>query len=191
MEIGIIGINSLTIDLANRATKAGFKVIINNPKGSSLVRDCIEKMGTDIHLGSLNEAAAPDLVVIFLPKENLEDTIRKMPDMSGKTVLHTSGLISDPQSLLSGISNAMAYKTAAALFPAANVVKLFSPMPCSSHLDTTEKQKKEELFFIADCSDSRNKANTFLKKMQFLPVDLSSRLKLQNNWIDTVWHQTG
>lgn len=51
MEIGIIGISSLTIDLADRASQAGFRVIINNPKGGSLIRDCIEKMGTDVRLG--------------------------------------------------------------------------------------------------------------------------------------------
>lgn len=186
MEIGIIGINSLIIDLANRSAEAGIKVIINNPKGSSLVRDCIGKMGTGIHLGTLNEASAPDLIVLFLPKENLEDTIRKMPDMSGKTVLHISGLISDPQSLLSGITKAMTYQTTASLFPGAHVVKLFNPMPSASSLINAEKQKREELFFIAGCPDSSNKINTFLKKIQFFPVDLSERLQLQNNWMIAV-----
>ncbi|KAF2340401.1 NAD(P)-binding domain-containing protein [Flavobacterium tistrianum] len=190
MEIGIIGISSLTIDLAGRASKAGFRVIINNPKGGSLIRDCIGKMGAEVRLGSLDQAAAPSLIVLFLPKENLEDTIQKFPDMSGKTVLYASGLISDAQSLHTGITKAMEYQNTASLLPAAHMVKLFNAAPFISDRINGQEEKKEELFFMGDCSDSRNKAAAFLKKLQFLPVDLSCRLQLQNSWISRVSHWT-
>lgn len=123
--------------------------------------------------GSLDQVAAPNLIVLFLPKENLEDTIQKLPDMSGKTVLHAGGLISDAQSLHTGITKAMAYQSAASVLPAAHMVKLFNAAPIRPDRINGQEQKKEELFFMGGCSDSRNKTAAFLKKLQFLPVDLS------------------
>ncbi|RKR12018.1 putative dinucleotide-binding enzyme [Flavobacterium sp. 90] len=180
MKIGIIGISSLTMELAVRSANEGYDVIIYNPKGNSLVRDIVEKMGPHIQLGSLQEAVTTEIIVLFIPKDDLEKLKENLPDMTGKLIVHTSGLIFDPQLLLSSITNAMTYKTTASLFPEAHVVKLFNPVNFKTNNTCVQQKDREEIFFIADHKDSRNSIREFLKKLKFSPVDLSNRVHLQN-----------
>lgn len=184
MKIGIIGISSLTMELAVRSAQAGYEVVIYNPKGNSLVRDVVEKMGSNVQLGSLQEAVTTEIIVLFIPKDDLEKLKQNLPDMTGKLIVHTSGLIFDPQLLLSGITNAMTYKTTASLFPEAHVVKLFNPVNFKPNNTCIQQKDKEEIFFIANHKDSRNSIREFLRKLKFSPIDLSGKLNLQNTEVN-------
>lgn len=180
MKIGIIGISSLTLELAFRSAKAGYEVKIYNPKGNNLIRDVIQKMGSTIQLSSLEEAAGMEIVILFIAKDDLERIIQTLPDMSGKVIIYTSSLIFDPRSLLSSITNAMTYKITASLMPEAHVVKLFNPVNLKANNGDHHCNGKDEIFFIADHRGSRNHVRAFLKKINFSTIDLSSNLRLQN-----------
>lgn len=180
MEIGIIGISSLTLELAIRSADAGYKVKIYNPKGNSLIREVTQKMGSNVQLCSLEEAADMDIVLLFIPKDDLEKIIQTLPDMSGKLIIHTSTLIFDPQSLLSSITSALTYKITASLVPEAHVVKLFNPVNIKAKNNYINCSDRNEIFFIADHSASRSHVKDFLKKINFLPIDLSGKIHLRN-----------
>ena len=180
MKIGIIGISALTLELAFRSTEAGYKVKIFNPKGNNLIKDVMQKMGSDIQLSSLEEAADTNIVLLFIAKDDLERILQTLPDMSGKIIIHTSSLIFDPQSLFSSITSAMTYKMTASLVPEAPVVKLFNPVNLKAKNGHLNSSGKDEMFFIADHRASRNHVRDFLKKINFSPIDLSSNLRLEN-----------
>lgn len=137
-------------------------------------------MGSNVKLGSLEQAAAAEIILLFLPKDDLENVIQNLPDMSGKIIVHTSSLIFNPQSLLSGITNVMTYKITASLLPEAHIVKLFTPLNLIPESKGKEQENREQLFFIADHRPSRNNIRIFLKTLNFLPIDLSDRLHFQN-----------
>lgn len=165
MKIGIIGISSLTIELAFRSAEAGYKVKIYNPKGNSLIRDVTQKMGSNVELCSLGEAADTEIILLFIPKDDLERIIQTLPDMSGKLIIHTSSLIFDPLTLLSSMTNALTYKITASLVPEAHVVKLFNPVNLKAKNNLINCNDKDEIFFIADHNDSRDQIREFLKKI--------------------------
>lgn len=175
MKIGIIGIGSLTLELARRSALAGYEVMVNNPRGNSLVRDTIAKIETNIRLASLEETASGDIIILFVAKDNLESVIRNLPDMSGKIILYTSGLVFNPESLLSGISNALTYQIAASMLPAAHVVKLFHPVSLEPKKGLSQ-EKKDEIFYIASHPGSKHAVRIFLKKLDFSAINLSGRL---------------
>lgn len=137
-------------------------------------------MGTNAALGSLEQAAAAELILLFLPKDDLEPVLGKLPDMSGKIIVHTSSLIFDPGTLLSGITNAMPHKITASLLPEAHIVKLFTPVSLNPADKTTEDKNKQELFFIATHPPSGNSIRNLLKSLNFTPMDLTGRLQVQN-----------
>lgn len=180
MKIGVIGISSLTLELALRSAEVGFKVKMYNPKGNNLIRDVTQKMGSNIQLSSMEEAANTEIVLLFIAKDDLERIIQTLPDMSGKIIIHTSSLIFDPRSLLSSITNAMTYKITASLVPEAHVVKLFNPVNLKAKNDHLNCSSQDEIFFIADHRSSRNHIRDFLKKINFSPIDLSSNLRIQS-----------
>lgn len=180
MKIGIVGIGTLTLELARRASLAGFEIIINNPRGNSLIESTVERLGTNVKVGTILEATVPQIVLIFIPKDDLETVLKSMPDMAGKTVIHTSSLIFNPKSLLSGIANAMTYKTTASLLPKAHVVKLLNPIKLEPS-DPTLKYDKDEIFFISDHLESKFTIKALLKRLNFTTIDLSGRVQLQQS----------
>ncbi|MHC0442865.1 NAD(P)-binding domain-containing protein [Flavobacterium sp. 3-210] len=180
MEIGIIGVSSLTLALASRSAEAGYKVKIYNPRGNYLIRDVAQKMGPNVQLSALEESADTGLVLLFIPKDDLERILQTLPDMSGKIIIHTSSLIFDPRKLLSSITNALTYQITAALVPEAHVVKLFNPVDLKTKNSCIDCSHKDEIFFMADHRGSRNHVRDFLKKINFSPIDLSSNLRLRN-----------
>lgn len=180
MQIGIIGISTLTLELATRSAEAGYIVKIYNPKGNHLVRDAIQRMGSNIQLSTLEQAADTEIVLLFIAKEDLEIILQTLPDMSGKIIIHTSSLIFDPSSLLSSITRALTYQITASLVPEAYVAKLFNPVNLKAKNNCINTGDKDEIFFIADHRGSRNHVRDFLKKINFSPIDLSSNLHLRN-----------
>lgn len=179
MKIGIIGIGILTLELARRACAENFEVILNNPRGNSLVSGAIEKIGNNMRLDSLTNAANADIILLFIPKDDLESVIEKMPDMKGKIILHTSSLVFNPRSLLPGISNAPASTITASLLPGAHVIKLFRPVELETSSVCADKFS-ESIYFSAAHSPSKYIVKAFLKKLGFAPIDLTGRLKIQN-----------
>lgn len=180
MKIGIIGISSLTLELAGRSAQAGFEVIINNPRGGSLIKEVVRKMEPQAKIGTLEQAADAEIVILFIPKEDLESVIKSMPDMSGKIVVHTSGLIYDPHLLLSGIINAMTYKVTLSLLPNAHIVKLYNPIDIRAKQLSAGQEFKEDIFYIANHADSKKHMRLFLIKLHYHPFDLAARLQLQS-----------
>ena len=195
MKIGIIGIGSLTLELAQRASYAGYEVLINHPRGNSFIQQITEDI-TNTRLVSLQEAASGDIVILFVPREDLEKTIGLLPDMDDKIIIHTSGLIFNPKLLVSSITSALTFQITASLLPKAHVVKLFSPVMLQPQKTSLLTKKKDEIYFAGSHVPSKNSIKTFLKDLGFDPFDLSSRIKSQksvllqkNNSLLNVWYQ--
>jgi len=180
MKIGIIGIGSLTLELAQRAASAGYEVLINHPRGNSFIQQTAEGI-MNAKLVSLQEAAKGDIVILFVPRDDLEKTIGMLPDMAGKIIVHTSGLIFNPKLLVSGITSALTFQITASLLPEAYVVKLFSPVMLQPQKTSLITKTKDEIYFAGSHVPSKNSIKTFLKDLGFDPFDLSSRLKSQKS----------
>ncbi|WP_281233298.1 NAD(P)-binding domain-containing protein [Flavobacterium gelatinilyticum] len=181
MKIGIIGIGSLSMELAQRAVAEGIEVILHNPRGNNLIKEAVCKMGSAAKLGLLTEASNTDIIILFAAKDDLEKIIADMPDMTGKIIIHTSGLLFNPKTLLSGIYSSFTYPITASLLPKAHVVKLFNPVKITA-ANTADNKNKDEVFLIADHHPSKISVMTFLKRLHFSPVNLSG-LKLQNTFL--------
>jgi predicted dinucleotide-binding enzyme len=195
MKIGIIGIGSLTLELAQRASSAGYEILIHHPRGNSFIRQTTESIN-NARLVSLQEAAIADVIMLFVPREDLEKTIGMLPDMTGKIIVHTSGLIFNPKLLVSSITSALTFQITASLLPKAYVLKLFSPIMLQPQKTSHTTKTEDEIYFAGDHMPSKNIVKTFLKDLGFNPFDLSSRLKSQKtvllhkkNSLLNIWYQ--
>lgn len=178
MKIGIIGIGSLTLELAQRASSAGHEVLVNHPRGNSFIQQTAQSI-SNLKLVSLSEAASGDIVILFVPREDLEKIIGMLPNMDGKTIVHTSGLIFNPKMLVSSITGALTFQITASLLPKANVVKLFSPVMLQPQKTSLLAKKKDEIYFAGSHATSKNSIKILLKGLGFAPFDLSSKLRSQ------------
>ncbi|MFD1605374.1 hypothetical protein ACFSJW_02145 [Flavobacterium artemisiae] len=87
--------------------------------------------------------------------------------------MHTTGLIFNPQRLLSSLSFAMTYKITEELLPDAHVVKLFKLLKVE-----TGNSDKDEIFYMSSHTSSRIKVKNFLNSLQFSARDLSRTMQI-------------
>ncbi|MEN2401234.1 NAD(P)-binding domain-containing protein [Flavobacterium sp. MC2016-06] len=176
MKIGIIGVGSLTLELASRAAQAGYEVIINNPRGNNPVREVIEKMESNVQLGSLENAASAEIILFFVPKDDLKTVIKNLPDMTGKIIIQAGSLIFNPQYT----DNTPTHKNTTLMLAGAHVVKLFNPIKLEINSSYPQHRNIEKIFFTSDHAHSSHHTKIFLKKLNFLPINLSTESKLKN-----------
>ena len=169
MKIGIIGIGAITLDFGVRALSAGHEILLNSPAGHTHYRDIITRLGANAKLASTKEAARAEIVILFLPWDSLRPTLRKLPDMTGKLVLHTNNALFNPESFAEYPTSSC--ELIAEKLPTADIVKVFNVMTPRASSDL----QRHEIYFSAGSLTAHNNAITFLETLNFSGIDISSK----------------
>lgn len=168
MEIGIIGIGSITIDIAHRAVQAGHSVLITHPSGNNnTLRDLAQKMGENVKLVTVKQAAIAKIVILFVKRAELQHVIRELPDMTKKIILHTNNPFFHKIHFSSLENPKSSYEMLSSLLPRAHIVKIFNP------LYNENNQDKIEVFITGNNQMAKKCAKLFLETLNLSPVDIS------------------
>jgi predicted dinucleotide-binding enzyme len=126
MQIGIIGVGSISLNFAQRAAKSGHEVLISNIGNNSPLKEIVRQMGSNAKLVSTTQAATAGLIILFSPSQELETLLKNLPDMSEKTIMHTSNPIFNLNSFATALKPDFFSLTMASLMPAADIVKIYN-----------------------------------------------------------------
>ncbi|WP_456311855.1 NADPH-dependent F420 reductase [Pseudomonas shirazensis] len=173
MKIGIIGAGFITMDFAHRAAESGHEVLISNPRGTNTLKEIAQKMGRNVKLVSTHEAANAEIIILFIPREDLKTSIDNLPDMSGKTVLHTNNPIINLQSFLSTVSGQSSCDIVTCLLPDAHVIKIFNTIEPPVALVSKKHQERPRIFYAGENRKAKNNVKVFLETLNFSGVDLA------------------
>ncbi|KUJ63533.1 hypothetical protein AR687_02265 [Flavobacteriaceae bacterium CRH] len=174
MRIGIIGTGFITLDFAHRAAESGHEVLISNPRGTNTLKEIAQKMGKNVKLVSTHEAAEAEIIILFIPREDLEVSIVSLPDMTGKTVLHTNNPIFNLKSFLSTVSGQSSCDIVTSLLPDAHIVKIFNTIQPPVIAENKKNQERPKIFYAGDNRRAKNNVKVFLETLNFSGVDLAS-----------------
>ncbi|MNQ25343.1 NADP oxidoreductase coenzyme F420-dependent [compost metagenome] len=171
--IGIIGVGSVTMDFAHRAAKSGYKVLISDPLGTRTFKEIAQKMGSNVKLVSIDEATIAQIIVLFISRQNLEMSIRKLPDMSGKIILHTNNPIFNEQYFLDNKDSKSSCEIIASLLPRAHIIKLFNILSSRVNLLNEQNQDKNVLFFSGKNQMINDNVKAFLETLNLSGIDIT------------------
>lgn len=180
MQIGIIGVGSITLDFAQRAAKSGHKVMISNPRGNGPLKEVVNQMGKNAKLVSTKKAASAETILLFSPLEELEILVQDFPDMTGKVILHTNNPLFNLKSFISAREYDYLYEFIGSLLPTADIVKVYNvPLPlggwsCKDSLD----EEKTEIFFSGKNSSAKTNAKVFLESLNYSAIDILNAHKI-------------
>lgn len=171
MKIGIIGIGTTTLDFAVRASQAGYEVLLNNPRGNCHCSEIIKKLGKKAKLACLEKTAEAEIIILFVPFENLISTLENLPDMTGKIILHTNNYLFSPIYSLED-SRKTASGIIASMLPNSHIVKAFS---ISNKEMNPNKQLSEstQMLFTTDNTEVQKTVKTFFEKLKFSSTALN------------------
>ncbi|KQO32160.1 hypothetical protein ASF10_21545 [Flavobacterium sp. Leaf82] len=168
MKIGIIGVGNITLELANRSAQSGHEVLISNPRGISTIKDLVQNMGTNVKLVQTCEAATAEIIILFVPRENLEVSLNGLPDMTGKIILHTNNPIFNVNTISCTASDQSSCSVLASLLPNSHVVKVFNPLE-----PMVMNHNRTKIFFTGENQKAKNNVKAFLYTLNLSGIDLS------------------
>lgn len=174
MKIGIMGISTITLNLAYKAAKSGHTVLINNPRGNNLIKELIQNTGINVKLVSIQKAALTDLLILFTPFQDIENLVANLPDMKGKIILHTNNAYcSDELLAITSFENSPS-KILYFLLPCAHVIRLYNILYPSPSLHQDKKEDPITIFYEGTDKNAKKKAKAFLETLHFSAVDIGN-----------------
>ncbi|KAF2508680.1 NAD(P)-binding domain-containing protein [Flavobacterium zhairuonense] len=171
MKIGIIGIGNITLELALRSARSGHEVLLSNPRGTSSFRDLVRQMHGNIKLASTNQAAAAELIILFLNRDDLEKELQMLPCMKGKIILHTNNHIFNLDTFLPISSGQSSSDMVASLLPYSHIVRLFNPLHGLTISEDSNKDKIK-IFFATENQKIKNNVEIYLDSLNFAGINL-------------------
>lgn len=173
MKIGIVGACNMTLDIATRAAKSGHEVLISHPHCIESLRPIVEKMGDKVKLVNKDKAVKAKIIVLFIPREEIDGFIKDLPDMSEKILLHTNNPFFNTESLLSPIAEVKSSSDIiTSLLPGAHVIRIFNVLEPGVILSKCQTQNGNEIFYMGRNQQAKNKVKSFLKTLNLSACDL-------------------
>lgn len=171
MKIGIIGVCNITLDFADRAAKSGHQVLISHNRCNQSLKPIIERMGNKVKLVTKEKAVKANMILLFIPRQDLKAFFDDLPDMSEKILLHTNNPLFSLEYLQSKDTKSSS-EIIASLLPAAHVVKIFNILQPGIILSESQNQTGNEIFYTGTNTKAKNKVKSFLKTINFSGCDL-------------------
>lgn len=173
-SIGILGAGRLGQAFASRAVAAGLRVILSNSRGPASLADAVARLGPLAEAGTVEQAAAADLVLVSIYWPALADALRPL-DLRGRIVIDANNpaLLPDfRQAELGGRTSTEVFMDWA---PGARVVKAFNTLPTGVlESDPAQGGGRRVAFLSGDDADAKTVVAQLAERLGFAPVDLGS-----------------
>ena len=187
MSIGIIGSGALGSNVARALAKKGLAATISNSRGPASLAPLIEEVGPSIKAGTVQEAAAADVVLVAVRWVDIGKALSGLPAWNGRIAIDGTnpvefldpGAPQDPTNPLAayGIKAVdLGGKHSSQIFrefvPGARVVKAFN------HLDVQVLAQPEAAggqrvqFYSGDDPEAKAEVRKILEAIGYFAVDL-------------------
>ena len=168
MKVGIIGVCSITLDYADRAARSGHEVLVSHIRNNNCLKEVVQRIGSNAKLVSVSEAAKSEIIILFIPREDINALMHDLPDMTGKIVLHTNNQILNLDATVQKTGIKSSSETIASLLPTAHVVKIFNVLEPHK-----QNQNKYEIFDTAADQEIKDRVIGFLESLNFIRPDVA------------------
>jgi hypothetical protein len=196
MKIGIIGAGDIGSTLGKAWAKRGHNVVfgvrnIQSPK----VKKLLNSADSNIHVGEINEAVHfGDVIILAVPWEAAQETIRSVDDISGKIIIDPSNPIkSDLEGVV--VPSTSAAEEISKLAKGARVVKAFNAIGAKTLNNLQFGSQKADVFICGDDLAAKSEVKKLAMEIGFNVVDagpLSNARLLENLallWIELAFRQ--
>jgi len=173
VTIGILGAGAIAQALARRLVAGGFTVLLSNRRGPDSLRDVTAALGPGVAAGTIDQAAAQQVVVIAIPWSQLPGVLGRITSWQGRVVIDTTNPIEPPHFTVAELHGRTSSEVVADLVPGARLVKAFNTLtPSMIARDPREAGGHRVIFFCGDDQEARSVVDALLTSCGFAAVDL-------------------
>lgn len=157
------------MDFVNRAVKAGHQVLLSSTRENRQFKDLAQKMGENVKLVSKTEAAEANILLLFIPREDVELFLSDLPNMNEKILIHASNPIFSLECLRP--NSKASCEIIASLLPQAHVIKVLNIVNPSVLSLLDQKHNGNEIFYTGKDQRAKDKVEMFFKSLNLSGVD--------------------
>ena len=173
--IGIIGAGGIGQAFATRLAAANIDAIISNSRGPDSLKSVAAKIGPSVRAGSVQEAAAADIVFVSVPWAQLPQALAGLPDWQGRIVIDANNPVLQPGFRLAELNGRSSSEVFADLVPGARVVKAFNTLPTATlAADPREAGGNRVVFLSGNDAAARAEIGRLAGRLGFFAVDLGT-----------------
>jgi hypothetical protein len=168
MDVGIIGAGRLGQAMAQVAIRADRTVVISNSRGPESLASVVAALGHQVSAGTVDDAAAANVVVIAVPWERIPEAVRGRRWNNRQIVIDASNDF-DPGDLGGRTSS----EVVADLVRDARVVKAANTLAAAVlATDAHEAGGQRVIFLSGDDPDAKSAVTDLFQNAGFFAIDL-------------------
>lgn len=189
MSIGIIGSGALGSSFARLLAKNGISATIANSRGPESLASLVQELGPSIRAGTVQEAAAADIVLLAVRWVDVEKLLSQLPAWNGRIVIDGTNPVEffgpdspdakDPTNPLAAygikpanIGDKHSSEIVKGVAPGARVVKAFNHLDVNVLKEPDTAGGQRVLFYSGDDAAAKAEVREIIEKTGFFPVDL-------------------
>lgn len=173
MKIGIIGAGEIGQRLARHVLSTGNEVVICNSRGPETLKDTVEKLGVGAAAGTLQEAAAQEIVILAVWWDTIPKVLAQIDNWNGRILIDATNMLTvteqGPRPVRLETMTGSEY--VASLAKGARVVKAFNHL-FGQYMDGKVDGGNRVLFYAGDDTEAKRTLHPLFEAMGFYPVDL-------------------
>ena len=175
MNIGIIGAGAIAQAIAQQIVRAGLRVTLSNRRGGDSLREITQQLGPHAKAGSVQEAAAADIVILAVQWQQIPDAVKDLPQWNNRIVIDTTNPIIQPGFRIAELGGRSSSEVVADLLPGARLVKSLNTLtPPVLAKDTREAGGQRVMWLSGDDADAKATVAGLLSRFGFAPIDLGA-----------------
>jgi predicted dinucleotide-binding enzyme len=174
MSIGIIGAGNIGGAIAAALARNGIAATLANRSGPERLAPLIVSLGGAVTAGTVEQAAAQDIVFVAVPWSNIPDALAGL-DLRGKIVVDANNAIEAPHFQPIDLGGRTSSQAFAELVPGAKVVKAFNHLqPQLLSGDPRAEGGTRVLFYSGDDAEAKAKIGALIAQIGFFGIDVGT-----------------
>ncbi len=172
-SIGIVGAGNIGAAFARALARNGLSATIANSRGPQTLSGLTAELAPHIRAGTIEQAAAADLVLIAVPWSKLPAALSGLPDWAGRIVIDANNPIEAPLFKPAELNGRLSSEIVAGLVPGARLVKAFNHLFANLVSgDPRAEGGSRVLFYSGDDVAAKAEVGALIARLGFAGIDL-------------------
>lgn len=172
-KVGIVGAGALGRAIAGHLSRRGIRCVICNSRAPATLDELVRTLGPAIRAGTVDEAVAPEIVVIAIPWARVPEMMERVPDWEGRIIIDATNPSSARDSIAVGGDDPSWSERIVELAPGAHVVMAFNALPATVLArPPAEAGGRRVIFYSGDHGRAKRKVAGLISCLGFSAVDL-------------------
>ncbi len=172
-KVGIVGAGALGQAIAGHFSRRSIRCVICNSRAPATLDEVARKLGPAVRAATLEEAVAPEMVVLAIPWGRVPEMMERAPDWEGRIIIDATNPSLARDSIAPDTGDLSWSERIAELTPGAHVVMAFNTLSATVLArPPTEAAGRRVIFYSGDHERAKRKVAALISCLGFAAVDL-------------------